>query len=122
VGVKVEGHVIGKARIWKFEASGAGKVGAASADGKEESQITAALVPKGGKEPLAPKGEISFNGLAFYYALYLEVGGAGAESKKAEDDDGPVVKAKPSSKTRLYDKSGQLVLMKPWTWPHGGEG
>jgi len=78
VGVKVEGHVIGKARIWKFEASGAGKVGAASADGKEESQITAALVPKGGKDPLAPKGEISFNGLAFYYALYLEVGGAGA--------------------------------------------
>jgi hypothetical protein len=121
--------VIGKARIWRFDASGAGKVGVGAADGKDSCGITAGVKPKGGKDALSPKGEIGFTGMAFYYMLYLEVGVGGGESKKQEDadegDDPKVTVKKPKSTTRLYEKSGTVVLMKPWTWPKeagGGEG
>jgi hypothetical protein len=117
VDVKVEGHVIGKGRVWRFEVSGAGKVGAAGADGKEPSRFGAKVSPKGGKDPLAMKGQIYFSGLAVYYLLYLEIGLSGAENKKKEQDDSDGFTAKPSGKQKLFDKSGICVLMKPWSWP-----
>jgi len=115
--VKVEGRIIGKGRIWKFKMSGGGKVGAASADGKEPSRFGAALTPKGGKDPFKMKGQIYFTGLAFYYLLYLEVGAGGAEGEGEEPEPDKGFKSQPNSTHRILDKSDTCVLMKPWIWP-----
>jgi uncharacterized Zn-binding protein involved in type VI secretion len=117
VDLKVEGRVVGKGRIWRFEMSGAGKVGAAGADGKEPSRFGGKLTPKGGKNPLALKGQIYFTGLAVYYLLYLEVGAAGAENAEKEESSEGEFTAKKSGKTKIFEKSGTCVLMKPWEWP-----
>lgn len=117
VDVKVEGRVIGKARVWRFEVSGAGKIGAASADGKEPSRFGAKIRPKGGKDPLAMEGQIYFSGLAFYYLLYLEVGMSGAENKEKEKEESNGFGTKVSGGHKLVEKSGTCVLMDPWSWP-----
>jgi hypothetical protein len=117
VDVKVEGRVVGKARVWRFEVSGAGKVGAASADGKEPSRFGGKITPTGGKDPLAMKGKIYFTGLAVYYLLYVEVGMAGAENKDKEDGDTRGFASKGSGSHKLLEERGTCVLMKPWSWP-----
>ena len=117
VDVKVEGRIVGKGRVWRFQVSGAGKVGAASADGKEASRFGGKLTPKGGKDSLSMKGQIYFTGLAVYYLLYVEVGISGAENKEKEKDDEDGFSSKKSEATKLLDKSGTCVLMKPWRWP-----
>jgi uncharacterized Zn-binding protein involved in type VI secretion len=116
VDVKVEGRVIGKGRIWKFEVSGGGKVGVAGADGKEPSRFGASLTPKGGKDPFAMKGRVYSTGMAFYYLLYLEVGAAGAESKKSQRDPNEFG-CRPRATNKILEKSGTCVLMQPWSWP-----
>jgi uncharacterized Zn-binding protein involved in type VI secretion len=122
VDIKIEGHVIGVARAWRFEASGAGKVGAGSADGKEPSTFGVRLRPKGGEDALKPKVGVFFNGLAFYYLLYLEVGALGAESEKkdANEEEYGFNKKKVATH-KLFEKKGTCVLMKPWAWPKEGE-
>ncbi len=124
IDVKVEGRVIGKGRIWRFEAAGGGKIVAAAAEGNEANdepekkpcRFGGRVVPKGGKDPLATKGEIFFTGLGFYYLLYLEVGIGGAENKdKHEDDDGEDTTWKTTH--RLLEEKGACVVLKPWTWP-----
>lgn len=117
VDVKVEGRIVGKGRVWRFQVSGAGKVGAASADGKEASRFGGKLTPKGGKDSLSMKGQIYFTGLAVYYLLYVEVGISGAENKEKDSSSEGEFTAKKSESTKLFEKSGTCVLMKPWSWP-----
>jgi uncharacterized Zn-binding protein involved in type VI secretion len=117
VDVKIEGRVIGKARVWRFETSGGGKIGAASPDALTGSRFGARLVPKGGKDPMAMKGQIYFTGLAVYYLLYLEVGIAGAESDPDAEPEYDKFESHKGLKNKLFEEKGICVLMKPWTWP-----
>ena len=89
VDIKVEGRVVGKGRIWKVEVTGAGKVGSSSADSVSVPTKFGGRRPsKGGMtNPFALKGKLEFNGLAFYYLIYLEIGVGGGESKKADQDE-----------------------------------
>jgi uncharacterized Zn-binding protein involved in type VI secretion len=121
VDIKVEGRVVGKGRIWKFAMLGAGKVGSSSAGSTSEpSKIGGKVTPdNASKKPFATKGQIYFNGLAFYYLLYIEVGAGGADSKKATSDDTSesAVDFGGSSKTTLVERKGTAVLLHPWSWP-----
>lgn len=120
--IGVEGHVIGKGRVWRIEVTGAGKIGAGGAEGGGPSKITGTLTPSPGKNAYGIKGKLTFNGLAFYYLLYLEVGASGAESKKGkEEDEEGVTEVKPSYKKTLAEKKGTAVLLKPWTVPESHE-
>jgi uncharacterized Zn-binding protein involved in type VI secretion len=128
VDLMVKGYLAATARVWKFEMSGGGQVGSSAAEPppsggkvrpavterKKPSRLSAELTPKGGRDPFAMNGRISFNGLAFYYLIYADIGASGAESeaKKKKQDNG--FGAKPSS---AYEKSGECVIMKPWSWP-----
>jgi len=116
--INVEGHVIGKGRVWKFEMTGAGKVGAGDATGSGPSKLTGTLTPAPGKSSFGVKGKLAFNGLAFYYLLYLEVGAAGGEAEKHDpDEEENLREMKPSYKKTLAEKKGTVVLLQPWTIP-----
>jgi uncharacterized Zn-binding protein involved in type VI secretion len=128
IDVKVQGYLIGGARIWKFHMAGGGQVGSSSAEEpstggkvrgdilerKEPSRFGAKLTPKGGKDPFAMKGQIYFTGLAFYYLLYADVGVSGAESEAKRMKEHNGFSTKPSS---TYESSGSCVIMQPWSWP-----
>ena len=117
IDVKVEGRIVAKARVWRFEASGAGKIGGSAPDGVTGSRFGAKLSPVGGKDPLAMKGQIYFTGLAVYYLLYLEIGMAGAESDPTAEPDYDKISAKKTAKDKMIEEKGICVLMDPWTWP-----
>jgi len=116
VDVRLEGHLIGTARVWRVVASGAGKVGIGSADGKEPSRFGAKLAPKAGADPFDPEGDIFFTGLAFYYLFYMEIGAAGGENTKREEHEDMGFTNKVSTTRKVYEKSGTCVLMQPWSW------
>jgi hypothetical protein len=76
---------------------------------------------------MALQGKLDFNGLAFYYLLYLEVGVGGGDSEGEHEDKDETGKPKPpggeSKASHKFEKKGSAVLMQPWSWPkEGGSG
>lgn len=122
VDIKVEGRIIGKGKIWKVEVTGAGKLGSSSADSVSVPTKFGGKVTFRGdkKNPMALKGSLDFNGLAFYYLLYLEVGVGGADSTEEHENEETMGEVKASHK---FEKKGSAVLLTPWNWPkEGGSG
>jgi len=123
VDLAVTGKVKGAGKVWKVTVAGVAQIGSSSAGSETEpSKI-------GGKVKLEPskknafntKGQLYFNGLAFYYLLYVEYGTGGADIvKKKDDQEGRSFEGENSSTTRVAEKKGKAVLLKAWSWPAEG--
>jgi hypothetical protein len=131
IGVQVEGRVVGKGKVWNIEIAAGAKMGVAAAKADDERALEedeaaqepcrfgSNLTPHVEKGRLKMGGEVFFTGMAFYYLVYLEVGGTGVDSEgkgsasAEESEEG----AKPSVKSVLA--KGKCVLIDPWTWSWG---
>lgn len=118
IDVKVSGHAKAKARVWKVVTGGTGEFGAGGSDGASPCEFGAKLSPKAGAKNLAMQGSVFFNGLAFYYLFYLEIGVAGGENSKTKPgSDYGDIKQTSDMTNRQLEKKNTCVLMQPWSWP-----
>lgn len=121
LGFTVEAYVKVEGKIFVIKAAAGASISLLGSDGIEPAQITGSLAPKGGKD-FGIKGQLKGNGLAIYYALYLELGlsgdlaggggGDGAKPKKKSAFAGAL-------KTQHTTKERQMLceFMQPWTLP-----
>jgi hypothetical protein len=137
VSVQIEGRVIGKAKVWRFEMAGVGKMGIGDAEGKgKPCEFEARLVATENRGRFIPDGGVYFSGMAFYYLFYFELGMGGVESEKKgskpgglrtgremieDDDEADAAKdAEPTKAKQLAKKEfkGSCVLIQPWSWTY----
>jgi hypothetical protein len=131
IGVQLEGRLIGKAKVWRFEASGGGKLGLGGAAGSESCKFGALVKATVTKGNFKPDGEVFFTGLAVYYLLYAELAATGGESEKkaAADDEQPRRTPPPPAENQKKEADepdpvkfsktemkGVCVLIQPWKW------
>jgi len=128
-GIKAELSAEFKAKVMWWEAyAGAGAIGELMSDkGQGETSglfgSVSPVVYDNGKG-FDWSGQVGFNGLAFYYAVYAYAGvrSAGSEDKDKEGGRGNVTETS-DSKIDIKQKAdikGKVTLVKPWVYPEVG--